>query len=221
MIRIPLFLLAATLAVLPASAQADTSFTEEAAPLFTGTLAINRSANLFSGNQFDLDIGFSDAPFSPTNLVRLFDDLIISPANVGDVFEATVETDPIFLTAVDRLTDASNEFIQTFLTEDISGGLTEYQSPPENNFFLFGSPSAAPNPLEVIITSISLRIDKFVLLPNSGSGPAPLDLSMTFTLNGVPIPEPSAAWLFVCGFAILGLLLLRRRRPQLAKALLP
>jgi len=214
MIRIPLFLLAVALAVFPSSVQA--------APLFTGTLAINRSANLFAGDQFDLDIGFSDAPFSPTNLVRLFDDLIISPDNVGDTFEVTDEMDPIFSIVVQRLTDASNEFIQTFLTEDIEGGLTESQSPPESNFFLFGTPSVAPNPAEVIITSISLRIDKFVLLPNSGSGPDPLDLSMTFTLNGVPIPEPSTAWLFVCGFAIFGpLLLLRRRRPQLAKAVIP
>jgi len=210
MTRISLLISAVALATLSTYAHADT--------LFTGTLGVNRSINLFDVNQFDLDIAFLDNQLNPTNLVRLFDDLVVTPGNVGDTFEATAVNDPTFLTAVQRLTDASSEYIQTILTEDEAGGLSETQGPPESTFFLFGTPSSPPNPAEVTITSIDLRIDKFILLPNGGAGSnQPLDLSMTLTLNGTPIPEPSTGWLIACGLATLSpLWLLRRRRPQLA-----
>jgi len=215
MIRIPLFLIAVALATWASPAQAEI--------LFTRQLNVDRETHNFDINTFDLDIGFSDEAFAPTNFAWLFDDLIISPSNIGDTFVATA-TDPAFLTAVERLEDSTNGFIHTYLTEAEDGGLTESQSSPESTFFLFGSPTSLPDPAESTITSFSLRIDEFILLPSGPLGANDqLDLTLTFTIYGTldtePVPEPSTGWLFVCGLATLSSrLLIRRRSPQLAKA---
>ena len=207
--RFSLFLLAVVLATWSSPTQAEI--------LFTGQLNVDRQTHLFDVNSFDLDIGFSDAPFAPSNFAWLFDDLVISPSNVGDTFVASEGTDPVFLTAVERFEDNTNGYIHTYLTEDEPGGLTESQSPTENNFILLGTPNSLPDPSEATITSFSLHIDEFVLLP---SGPAgvddQLDLTLTFTIHGTleteTVPEPSSGWLFLSGLAMLGLLMMHRPR---------
>ncbi len=212
MLRIPLLLLVATLAGLPVPAQAAT--------LFTGSLGLNSSNNLFGPEQsdlFDLDLAFMDDQLSPINLVNLFDGLIISPSNVGETYVATAVSgsmfDPMFLEVVDRLTDATPGFIHVILTEAKVGGISEGRGPPEAFFFANGSPPAAPNPAKATIDSIAITLDKFVLLPNGTPGiDRPFDLSLTLTINGTPIPEPATGWLLACGLATLGQLLFRRRK---------
>lgn len=215
MMRIPLFLLAVTLAVLPTPARGVTMPNEI---LFQyEQLLINSSVNNFDATQFDLDFVFLDNQLFPTNPLSLFDDAVISVVGGNRVFESTA-TDPNFSSAVNRFTDASAEFLRLVLTEDEPGGLAEQRGTGENIFFLNGN---FPNPIlfaqsqlaSATIERFQLEVTEFSLSPTGSAGPeAPIHLLAEFTIYGTPIPEPSTIWLLGCGLATLGPRLLRRRR---------
>ena len=192
--------------------------------LFTRTLTVSSNVNNFDTDQLDVDLVFADNQLNPTNLIRLFDDLIVTPSSLNQEFTKT-PSDPDFAEAVNRLTDTSQEFIRIFLTEDQPGGVSEKRGWSESDFFLHGTPANAPDLANSTIESIGLRVDQFHLAPSGPTAPLsvgdPLYVQFSFTLNGTSVPEPSAIWLSMFGIAALGLLFFTRRRPKQAKAVIP
>ena len=183
--------------------------------LFTRAISVNRSVNIFDTNQFDLDLNFGNNFFTPSNGVTLFDDLVITPADVGATFDATPTSDPSFALAAERVTDSLNEFIKVSLKENQVGGLSEQRGWPENFFFGHVAPFSPPDLSGMRVDRVSLHIDKFTFLTNPPSGgPAALaaqpltngqQFDLVFTLSMFTVPEPSAAWLLLVGLAALGL----------------
>jgi len=182
--------------------------------LFQRMISVNRSANIFGTDQFDVDLIFGNHFFASTNDVTLFDSLVISLGDVGMTYDATPTSDPAFSTVAERLTDALNEFIKVSLIEDQEDGRTEQRGWIENLFFGRSSP---PDLAGKTIERVSLHIDDFDFLPGApgGSPPAlvagqPFDLVFTVMIYGVP--EPTAAWLLLVGLTVLGLTPFCRRQ---------
>ena len=164
--------------------------------LFEREISVNRSVNIFDTDQFDLDLTFGDDFFNPTNAVTLFDDLIVSPADTGSSFEASATNDPGFLGAANRVTDASNEFVNVSLSEDQPGGLTEQRGWQESFFFGNVAPGTPPDLAGEEVTMVKLRINSFTLLAGSSGGESsltvegqPVDLNATLSIFGIPEPE--------------------------------
>ena len=184
----------------------------QAGVLFERTLGVNRSDNIFDTNQFDLDLSFALGNLLfPTNLVTLFDDLTISPADVGTTFEATSSSDASFLAAAARITDGLDKVIFLSFTEDQVGGLQEQQGFNETDFFLNGTPPTSPDLAGSIVDRFSLRVDQFTLLPSGDPANPQVDLGLTLTIHGTAIPEPAADWLLLWGLLALGIPLFCRR----------
>ncbi len=187
--------------------------------LFQRGVSVNRSVNIFDTDQFDLDLIFGNDFFVPTNGVTLFDSLVISPADVGMTYNATLINDPAFSTVAERLTDAKKEFIKVSLTEDQLNGLTEQRGWAENFFFGHVSP---PDLAGKTVERVSLHVDAFTLLPGAlGGGPAALvaqplvdsqQFDLVFTVMIYGVPEPAAAWLLLVGLTVLGLAPFCRRQ---------
>ncbi len=193
--------------------------TQGAILLFQREISVNRSMNIFDTDQFDLDLNFGNDFFAPTNNVKLFDSLVISPGNVGTTYDTTSTSDSAFSTVAGRLTDSLNEFIKVSLTEDQAGGLTEQRGWAENFFFGHSSP---PDLAGATVDRVSLHIDAFSLLSAaSDEGPAALvaqplsdgqEFELMFTVSIFGIPEPAAAQLLLVGLMVLGLPSFCRRR---------
>ncbi|HYO25368.1 MAG TPA: hypothetical protein VEQ85_10515 [Lacipirellulaceae bacterium] len=177
-----------------------------AAVLYERTLGLDRSANIFATDEFKLNLRFANSYFSPTNPVTLFNDVTITPASVGQVFEATAASDPAFHAAVARLTDSLNQNVRLLFAE-ASSGRAEQRGWSESSFF-GKSASQIPDLAGSIIEAIRLRVDTFTLLPPAPisplavTGPAVL-LSLTFTVVGPAVPEPGALGVCALGMAIL------------------
>lgn len=162
--------------------------------LFQRGVSVNRSVNIFDTDQFDLHLIFGDNFFDPNNGVTLFDNLVISPGDMGMTYDATPISDPAFSTVAERLTDAKNEFIKVSLTENHLDGRTEQRGWAENLFFGHSSP---PDLAGTTVERVSLHIDAFDFSPDV------FDLKFTVLIYGVP--EPAAAWLLLVGLMVLGL----------------
>src|SRR5688572_5116418 len=104
--------LLAAAACLPAEAHGDI--------LYERSLTVDRSVNIFTSSLFDLEFVFGDAFFTPSNPVKLFEGLAITPASVGAVFQRTL-SDPELQSVADRLTDGNDEYIRLILEESASG----------------------------------------------------------------------------------------------------
>ena len=171
--------------------------------IFERVIGINRDPNIFSTDRFDLDLSFGDSYFSPSNPVVLFDDTVITPADESSTLEVT-SADPGFAEAVARLTDGDNEFVHLTMTEDVENGRMEQRGWQENFFFLGLSSQDMPDLAGSALQSISLHIDQFHLNGSAPSGPdPPVDLQLTISFVGAPIPEPLSLWLLLCGIATL------------------
>jgi hypothetical protein len=179
--------------------------------LFQRAISVNRSENIFDTDQFDLDLTFGDDFFDPNNGVTLFDDLVISPADIGSTYDATLASDPNnFPTAAARLTDAINEVIRIALTEYQVGGLPEYRGSDEELFFGHPTPPGPPDLAGSTVDRVSLRLDNFVFLSSAAAGgPAPViegqpfDVSLTLSIYSA-IPEPTAIRLLLLGLLGVG-----------------
>jgi hypothetical protein len=195
--------------------------------LFQRSLVVDRSANIFTTSQFNLEFTFGNSFFTPTNPVTLFDGLTISPASAGQTFVASAATDPAFAAAAQRMTDALNENIRLAFTE-VASGRPEQRGWNESGFFIgHGSPQI-PDLAGLSIDSIELRIDQFSLVfgptpinPLAATAP-PVQLLATFSVHGVPEP-PS---LVLSGGSLLALTVTaytvaRRRRRALAVVRVP
>lgn len=184
--------------------------------LFERAVSINRSVNIFDTNEFDLDLTLGDHLIEPTNPVTLFDDLMVTPANVGDTYDVFVGSTPFDL-AAQRLTDANNEFIRLVLTENQPSGLVEQRGFSESNFFLGLATPASPDLAGATLQRVNLAIDGFMLVDGDrglgaiSTGP-PVNLELTLSFFGTAIPEPSGIWLLWSGLATL-LGIGKRRRP--------
>jgi hypothetical protein len=165
-------------------------------------LGVDRNRNIFTTNQFDLEISlFGNSFTSPTNLIKLVDSGVTT-ADLNKTF--TLDSGVLFDSVVDRLTDGVDEFIRVKLTERASGR-AETRGFKESGFFAGFSSLPGPDLATANISSIGLRINYFLL----SSAPAnpfavtllPVDLSMTFTVEGEVIPEPPALSLAAFGLA--------------------
>jgi hypothetical protein len=187
--------------------------------LFQREVSVNRSVNIFDTDQFDLDLILGNDYFVPTNAITLFDSLVISPADVGMTYDATLINDPAFSTVAERLTDAKKEFIKVSLTEDQLNGLTEQRGWAENFFFGRASP---PDLAGETVNRVSLHIDGFDFhLAVTDGDPAALvaqplidgpEFDLRFTVSIYGVPEPAAAQLLLAGLTVLGLTPVCRRR---------
>lgn len=198
-------------------------------PLFTRSLVVDRSVNIFTTTDFSLKFVFGNSFFSPTNPVTLFDGLIITPASTGQTFLADASTDPGFADAAQRITDGLNENIRLAFTE-IASGRPEQRGWSESGFFInHGSPNI-PDLKGMRVDAIELRIDNFSLqfgapaTNPSGATIPPVQLLATFSVYG-QVPEPSS--LALAGASLLAAAVAaytvarRRRAEQAARALAP
>jgi hypothetical protein len=172
--------------------------------LYERSLMVDRSVNIFTSSLFDLEFVFGDAFFTPSNPVKLFEGLAITPASVGAVFQRTL-SDSELQSVAQRLTDGNDEYIRLILEESASGR-REQRGWKESGFFVGRGSSGNPDLAGSVVEAIRLRIDEFVL--NSGSPAAlapagpPVKVLMTFTVVGT-VPEPSTLALGAIGLAML------------------
>ncbi len=182
--------------------------------LYERSLTVDRSVNIFTSSLFDLEFVLGDAFFTPSNPVKLFEGLAITPASVGAVFERTL-SDPELQSVAERLTDGNDQYIRLILEESASGR-REQRGWKESGFFVGRGSSGNPDLAGSTVEAIRLRIDEFVL--HSGSPAAlapagpPVKVLMTFTVVGT-VPEPSTLALGAGGLAISCGRRLRRRIP--------
>jgi len=159
--------------------------------IYKHTLSINNSTNKFDIDHFDLDLRFGNHQFIPSNEAKLFEALIISPADVGSTYEVTAGTD--FDTASSRVTDGANEFISVTMTEDETGGVSEGRISPENMFFQKLPPANPPDLFGNVVNKIALAIDSFTLAgPGAIVEGQPVDLVVTISFFGIPEPQTLA-----------------------------
>lgn len=192
---------------------AGVASTARGAVLFERSLVVDRSANIFSTDVFDLEFVFSDSFFAPTSTVKLFDSLQITPASVGLIYEAASGVDPNFDAVANRMTDGLNQIVRVILTETASGR-AEGRGGSESGFFQGLSPG--PDFVGATIDAIRVRIDGFHL-SSGGSSPIaasipPVQLNLTFTVLGAPIPEPQTLALAALGLATAAAMAYTRRR---------
>ena len=189
--------------------------------LFERSLGVNRSVNIFSTDQFDFDIALGDHFFSPSNPVTLFDDLLIRPSDVGEVYEI-VAGDPAFEAAEQRLTDARDEFFRLILSENQPGGRVEQRGSSESGFFLGLENLPGPDLAGTTLERIRLEVQRFTLAGDGGAASAgpPVDLQVSISIYGQPVPEPTGLWLLWSGLATLWGML-RRRWGRLIPARVP
>ena len=191
---------AVALATLPLDASAEEL-------LFERTVSINRSANIFDTNQFDLDLTLGNHPFAPSDPVTLFDDLTVTPANVGDAYDVLVGNSSFDL-AAQRLTDAKNEFIRLVLTEDQPNGLVEQRGFSESSFFLGLASPTSPDLAGATLQRVRLAVDGFTLVDrvsgvSAASAGPPVNLELSIAFFGTRVPEPTGIWLLWGGLATL------------------
>ncbi|HEX6964083.1 MAG TPA: hypothetical protein VF175_19600 [Lacipirellula sp.] len=188
-------LLAATVCLTPAA---------RGGILYERSLMVDRSVNIFTTSLFDLEFVFGDAYFTPSNPVKLFEGLSITPTSVGMVFEKTL-ADVDLQSVAGRITDGLDQYIQLVL-EETASGRKEKRGWQESGFFLGHGSTEDPDLAGATVEGIQLRIDDFVLAQNSSaaalasSGPQ-VQVQMTFTVLGVP--EPSTLALGALGLAML------------------
>jgi len=190
--------------------------------LYERSLNLDRSVNFFTTNEFDLDLTLGDRYFNPTNPLILFDDLLITPSDVGSVFEILVG-DPSLAAAEQRLTDARDEFIRLVLSENRENGRSEERGSSESGFFLGLENLPGPDLAGAILQRIRLEIESFTLVGDGSPGGVsplttgpPVDLQVKISLFGV-VPEPTSLWLLWSGLATLwGVTRRRLARPVLA-----
>lgn len=179
--------------------------------LFTRSLAINRSAQIFKSEEFNLKIDLSTALTAPATQT-LFGDVMITPASVGQKFSLQ-PGDAGFAAAAQQLTDQINQAVKFVMTER-SSGRAEGRGYTQSN--LFSRPTAAPDFAGKIIDRVELSINHFTLVlpPPDGAQPVvagfPVDLNFTLNVFGRAVPEPTTAALSAALLA--GWAATRRRR---------
>jgi MYXO-CTERM domain-containing protein len=154
------------------------------------SVSINRDRNIFTTDNFTLEVEFGNTLFFNTNPIDVvFDNLTITPASVGQTFQATVGSDPKFDEAAARLTDALNQAIRFVMTET-SSGRPEKRGYAENQ--VLNRPVIAPDFAGKTVTGLELKIDGFNLDFSPTPAAMPVNLQFTFSVFGVPEPGGAA-----------------------------
>jgi hypothetical protein len=174
--------------------------------LYERSLMVDRSANIFATELFDLEFVLGNAVSGATNPVKLFDDVSITPSSVNSIYKL-LPADSRFQPVADRISDGLDQFVRLTLTEAASGR-SELRGWQESKFFLGHGSTQVPDLSGSTVEAVQLRIDEFRLLHPSPlallpSGPQ-VKLLMTFTVLGTTIPEPSTLALGALGLAAMG-----------------
>jgi hypothetical protein len=162
------------------------------AVLFERSLVVDRSVNIFTTTEFELQFEVhGGSALSPTDLESLLPAVQISLASVGQVFIADASNTPGFVDVAGRLSDAIDENIRLLFTET-SSGRVEKRGWTERGFFLKSALTGAPDLAGSVIDAISVRVDQFTLIfDDSGGTSPPVELALTFSVLGQPVPEPA------------------------------
>lgn len=164
--------------------------TAQGALLSQRSVSINRDRNIFTTNNFMLEVEFGNTLFFNTNPIDVvFDNLAITPASVGQTFQATLGSDSKFDEAAARLTDALNQAIRFVMTET-SSGRPEKRGYAENQ--VLNRPVIQPDFAGKKITALELKVDGFTLDFSPTPPPMPVNLQFTFSVFGVPEPGSAA-----------------------------
>lgn len=195
------------------------------ATLFERSLVVDRSVNFYTSSNFDLHFDlFNGSFFSPSNVVTLFNGLSITPASVGNVFEANAGSDAGFASSAARMTDALNQSIRMLFTES-SSARSEMRGWSESGFFIGKSTPQHPDLAGATIDAIRLKVDQFTLdFSQAPAANPPVNLLLTFTVVGTPVPEPPSLTLAGGSLAIVAgaaYTVARRRRAALVAARVP
>lgn len=192
------------------------------AVLFERSLVVDRSVNIFTTTEFDLTFELhAGSALSPTHLESLLPAVQISPASAGQSFVADASNTSNFDDVAGRLSDAINENIRLLFTET-SSGRVEKRGWTERGFFLKSALTGAPDLAGATIDAISVRVDQFTLTFGDGGGGTsaitpPVELMLTFSVLGRPVPEPTtiglASLLVAAGAAYTRALRRRAARP--------
>ena len=161
--------------------------------LYERSLMVDRSTNIFATDLFDVEFVLGDAFGAPSNPLKLFDNVSITPASVSSVF-SLLPGDPGFQSVADRLSDGLDQFIRLNVTETASGR-SEMRGWQESKFFQDHGSTQVPDLLGSVIDGLKLRIDEFRLLHASPlallpAGPQ-VKVLMTLTVTGTTVPEPA------------------------------
>ena len=160
--------------------------------LFERQLIVDRSANIFETDTFDLDIIVSPSFFSSEEAITLFDEATIHPGSNGLVLYADAENQADYAAAAQQLSDSLDEYIRVRLAE-VSSGRAEQRGWSESHFFLGLSEPGRPDLAGRRIDGFRLTIDRFVLESDRGlRGDPPVQLIATFSVLGA-VPEPTSA----------------------------
>lgn len=176
-----------------------------AAVLDQRSLIVDRSANIFSTTRFDLDFDGAASFFDAAPVATLFDALEISPADVGATFTATEANDPGFADVAAWLTDARDEVLVVVFRE-LASGRAEKRGFNESLFFAAGG--QWPQFGNAKIEEFRLTVDRFSLdfgpAPLAAGGAPQVDLHLTLTIMGRPVPEPGGLALLAlaCGWGL-------------------
>lgn len=183
------------------------------APLFTRSLTIDRSANIFKTDLFSLKIDLSEGLTKPvTNSV--FTNVVVSPSTpAGTTFELK-PGDGGFAELAAQLTDAANQAMKFVMTE-ISSGRPEGRGYTQAS--LFSKKIENGEPADFIgetIRKVELVFNQFTLIPPPPAGSQPVSsgkpVELKFTFNIYAVPEPSS--LGMMGVAALAAAAAARKR---------
>jgi hypothetical protein len=193
------------------------------AVLFERSLVVDRSVNIFTTTDFDLQFELhGGSALRPTDVESLLPAVQISPSSAGQTFVADASNTPDFENVAARLSDAINENVRLLFTEAASDRV-EKRGWTERGFFLKSSLTEAPDLAGALITAIAVRIDQFTLTFGGGGGATsavapPVELLLTFSVIGRPVPEPASFGLASGGLlAAVGAAYTRARRRRSAR----
>jgi hypothetical protein len=193
------------------------------AVLFERSLVVDRSVNIYTTTEFDLQFELhGGSALRPTDVESLLPAVQISPSSAGQTFVADASNTPDFETIAARLSDAINENVRLLFTESASDRV-EKRGWTERGFFLRSSLTEAPDLAGALVTSITVRIDQFTLAFGGGGGGTsavtpPVELLLTFSVLGQPVPEPATFGLASGGLlAAIGAAYTRAQRRRLAR----
>jgi len=144
---------------------------------------IEPSSAQFMLGYYDLDTGYIDD-------TKLFEDIIFSEADIGNIYTVTNNNDSEFSKFTSNLTNGINEnIVGQFYANFYAGLVVE-----ESCFVADGHNCENGSDLEgYVIDSISFQIDDLILGTSS-------ELFATITVNGYSaIPEPPTLLLFLSG----------------------
>ena len=142
----------------------------------------------------------------------LFENLVLTPASLNQLYEANAGNDPDFTYIADLLTNGTNDFVAS-ATFAVPGG-SGFSAPwTEQRFATYPGANGVWDFSGAQITRVVMRVDRALLEvpgsnPNGDGNWTDFNFSHTLLIYGV-VPEPASALWLAAGA---GAALVRRRR---------